>query len=169
MITSTVTSLHRIFPDIRPTWDSVPTSSSAAWSSLQSSFSISSCSSVPRSGRLKRPPLQHLPLLRINFDPVTPNRPRRTDPPAGSRIQELMSQPIPSNNDPTPERRESDSSFLPVVVAFVVAILVVLVGAIIFIKTRQTKAIPNPKESHPTSERMPASPPFEPVDRILLT
>jgi len=80
-----------------------------------------------------------------------------------------MSQPNPSNNDPTPEKRESDSSFLPVVVAFVVAILVVLVVAIIFIKTRQTKAIPNPKEPHPTSQIMPVGPSFSPSGKVQLS
>ncbi|WP_158945215.1 hypothetical protein [Granulicella sp. S190] len=69
-----------------------------------------------------------------------------------------MSQPLPSNNDPAPEERTSDSSFLPVVIAFAVAIIVVLVAAIIFIKARQTKVIPNPKDPHPTSRLMPASP-----------
>ncbi|WP_260737527.1 hypothetical protein [Tunturiibacter lichenicola] len=63
-----------------------------------------------------------------------------------------MTEPKPSNNDPTPEARESDSSFLPVVIAFAVAIIVILVAAIIFIKARQTKAVPNPQQSHPTSQ-----------------
>jgi hypothetical protein len=80
-----------------------------------------------------------------------------------------MSQPAPSNSDPTPEKRKSDSSFLPVVVAFAVAILVILVAAIIFIKTRQTKAVPNPKEPHPTSQVMPVSPSMSPADAIKLS
>ena len=63
-----------------------------------------------------------------------------------------MTKPMSSNNDPTPEARESDSSFLPVVIAFAVAIIVILVAAIIFIRARQTKALPNPHESHPTSQ-----------------
>ncbi|WP_158793573.1 hypothetical protein [Granulicella sp. L60] len=63
-----------------------------------------------------------------------------------------MSEPIPSNNDPTPEKRESDSSFLPVVIAFAVTILVILIAAIIFLRVRQTKAIPDPKQPHPTSQ-----------------
>jgi hypothetical protein len=66
-----------------------------------------------------------------------------------------MTTPAPSNNDPRPEERASDSSFLPVVISFAVAILVILVAAIIFIKARQTKAVPNPKEPHPTSQTMP--------------
>jgi hypothetical protein len=77
-----------------------------------------------------------------------------------------MSQPQSSNSDPTPEERKSDSSFLPVVIAFAVAILVIIVAAIIFIKIRQTKVIPNPKERHPTSQIMPASPLVAPADSI---
>jgi hypothetical protein len=69
-----------------------------------------------------------------------------------------MATPAPPNNDPTPEERPSDSSFLPVVVAFAVPILVVLVAAIIFLQARQAKAIPNPKEPHPTSQIMPLMP-----------
>ncbi|MBB5318017.1 hypothetical protein [Tunturibacter empetritectus] len=80
-----------------------------------------------------------------------------------------MSQPQPSNSDPHPEERTSDSSFLPVVIAFAVAILVIMVAAIIFIKTRQTKAIPNPKEPHPTSQVMPAGPSINPADAIRLS
>jgi hypothetical protein len=63
-----------------------------------------------------------------------------------------MTEPQPSHNDPTPEERKGDSSFLPVVIAFAVAILVILVAAITFVKLRQTKAIPNPPERHPTSQ-----------------
>jgi hypothetical protein len=82
------------------------------------------------------------------------------NPNTRSCIQVSMSQPIRSNNDPTPEARKSDSSFLPVVIAFAVSILVILVIAIIFIKSRQTKAIPNPHESHPTSQLIQPVPAF---------
>ena len=80
-----------------------------------------------------------------------------------------MSQPNPSNNDPHPEERTSDSSFLPVVIAFAVAIIVILVAAILFIKARQAKAIPDPKQPHPTSQTVPASPRFDPADAIRLS
>jgi len=68
-----------------------------------------------------------------------------------------MSDPLPSNNDPTPEKRKGDSSFLPVVAMFAIAIIVILIGAIVFIKVRQNKAVPNPKEAHPTSQTMPST------------
>jgi heme/copper-type cytochrome/quinol oxidase subunit 2 len=67
-----------------------------------------------------------------------------------------MSEPLPSNNDPSPEERKGDSSFLPVVVMFVIVIIVILIGAIVFIKARQSKAVPNPKEPHPTSQTIPS-------------
>jgi hypothetical protein len=76
-----------------------------------------------------------------------------------------MSEPQQSNSDPTPEERTGDSSFLPVVIAFAVAILVILIGAVVFVKSRQTKAIPNPHEAHPTSRlilpRATGAPPFQ--------
>jgi hypothetical protein len=80
-----------------------------------------------------------------------------------------MSQPQPSNSDPHPEERTGDASFLPVVIAFAVAIFVIMVAAIIFIKTRQTKAIPNPKEPHPTSQIMPVTPHSTSADTIQLS
>jgi cell division protein FtsN len=72
-----------------------------------------------------------------------------------------MSEPQPSRNDPTPEERKGDSSFLPVVVAAGIALIVILVAALIFIKARQAKAIPTPHDAHPTSQmhlpaRLPA-------------
>jgi hypothetical protein len=63
-----------------------------------------------------------------------------------------MTQPLASNNDPSPEKRKGDSSFLPVVVAFVVTILVLLAAAVIYVKVRQTKTIPHEPDPHPTSQ-----------------
>jgi hypothetical protein len=77
-----------------------------------------------------------------------------------------MTEPQPSNNDPAPEDRKGDSSFLPVVIAFAAAILVILISAAVYIKLRQTKTLPNPREAHPTSRLIQpqpkGSPPFEP-------
>jgi hypothetical protein len=67
-----------------------------------------------------------------------------------------MSEPQPSRSDPTPEERKGDASFLPVVVAFVVTIAIIMIAAIVFLKIRQTKAIPTPHEAHPTSQIQPA-------------
>jgi hypothetical protein len=81
-----------------------------------------------------------------------------------SSIQRFMSDPQQSNNDPSPEERKGDSSFLPVVVAFAVALLVILAAVITFVKIRQNKAIPNPHTTHPTSRLvLPQSkPPSQP-------
>jgi hypothetical protein len=66
-----------------------------------------------------------------------------------------MSEQQPTRSDPTPEERTGDSSIKPVVIAFAVTILIILVAAIIFMKARQNKAIPTPHDSHPTTRSMP--------------
>jgi hypothetical protein len=63
-----------------------------------------------------------------------------------------MSEPQASRNDPTPEERVGDSSIKPVVIGFIVTVLIVLVAAIVFVKSRQSKAIPVPHDAHPTSQ-----------------
>jgi hypothetical protein len=65
-----------------------------------------------------------------------------------------MSEPQASRNDPTPEERKGDSSFLPVVIAAGIAIVIILVAALIFLKVRQTKAIPKANDPHTTSQIM---------------
>jgi cell division protein FtsN len=62
-----------------------------------------------------------------------------------------MSEPQPSRNDPTPEERKGDSRFLPVVIAAAIAVIIILVAALIFLKARQTNAIPKANDTHPTS------------------
>jgi hypothetical protein len=62
-----------------------------------------------------------------------------------------MSEPQPSNSDPTPEERTGDSSFLPVVIGAAIAIIVILVAALVFLKVRENKAIPTTTDKHPTS------------------
>jgi hypothetical protein len=75
-----------------------------------------------------------------------------------------MSEPQPSNSDPTPEERTGDSSFLPVVIAAAVAIIVILVAALIFLKIRQNKAIPTTTDKHPSSRLvLPGVPPSLPT------
>jgi hypothetical protein len=73
-----------------------------------------------------------------------------------------MSEPRPSNSDPTPEQRVGDSSIKPVVIAFIACIIIVLVAALIFIKARQSHIVPKANESRPVSqlERSPAPPPI---------
>jgi cell division protein FtsN len=63
-----------------------------------------------------------------------------------------MSEPQPSRNDPTPEERKGDSRFLPVVIAAAIAVIVILVAALIFLKAKQTNAIPKANDTHPTSQ-----------------
>jgi hypothetical protein len=70
-----------------------------------------------------------------------------------------MNDQKPTASDPTPQRRIGDVSIRPVVIAFVVTILVILVAAIIFIKARQTKVVPKTNDARPTSQiRQPAIP-----------
>ena len=70
-----------------------------------------------------------------------------------------MSVQKPTASNPTPEQRVGDSSIKPVVVAFLVTILVILVAAIIFIKARQTKVIPKTNDGRPVSQiTQPAAP-----------
>jgi hypothetical protein len=70
-----------------------------------------------------------------------------------------MSVQKPTASNPTPEQRVGDSSIKPVVIAFLVTILIILVAAIIFIKARQTKVIPKTRDARPTSHIMqPAIP-----------
>jgi hypothetical protein len=61
-----------------------------------------------------------------------------------------MAEPTRSNSDPPPEARESPYSFLPVIIACVVAIVVILTAAIIFLKAKATKVVPAPIPSHST-------------------
>jgi len=63
-----------------------------------------------------------------------------------------MSVQKPTTSNPTPEQRVGDSSIKPVVIAFVVTVLIILVAAIIFIKARQTKVIPKATHPRPTSQ-----------------
>jgi nucleoside recognition membrane protein YjiH len=63
-----------------------------------------------------------------------------------------MSEQKPTTSNPTPEQRVGDSSIKPVVIAFLVTILIILVAALIFIKARQTKVIPKTHDAHPTSQ-----------------
>jgi hypothetical protein len=63
--------------------------------------------------------------------------------------------PEPSPSDPTPQRRVGDSPIKPVVIAFILTILIILVAAIVFIKARQTKVIPKSTDQHPTTQITP--------------
>jgi hypothetical protein len=75
-----------------------------------------------------------------------------------------MSEQQPTRSDPTPGERTGDSSIKPVVIAFAVTILILLVVAIIFIKARQSKVVPKANDSRPTSQimRSPVQTPIQP-------
>jgi hypothetical protein len=81
-----------------------------------------------------------------------------------------MSEQKPTTSNPTPEQRVGDSSIKPVVIAFVVTILVVLVVAIFFIKAHQTKVIPKATDPHPATQMMqPPSQTPAPLRRTIAT
>jgi Na+-transporting methylmalonyl-CoA/oxaloacetate decarboxylase gamma subunit len=63
-----------------------------------------------------------------------------------------MSEQEPTPSNPTPEQRVGDSSIKPVVIAFLVTILIILVAALIFIKAQQTKVVPKATDPHPTTQ-----------------
>jgi hypothetical protein len=65
--------------------------------------------------------------------------------------------PSPSPSDPTPQRRIGDAPMKPVIIAAIVTILIILVGAIILIKTRQTKVVPKATAPHRTTQMTPYS------------
>jgi hypothetical protein len=65
-----------------------------------------------------------------------------------------MSVQKPTTSNPTPEQRVGDSSIKPVVIAFLVTILIILIAALVFIKARQTKVIPKTNDARPTSQIM---------------
>jgi hypothetical protein len=72
-----------------------------------------------------------------------------------------MSEQKPTASDPTPEERVGDSSIKPVVIAFVVTIAIILIAALVFIKSRQTKVVPKVDDQHPTSQ-ITQPPPAQP-------
>jgi hypothetical protein len=70
-----------------------------------------------------------------------------------------MSVPRPTTSDPTPEQRVGDSSIKPVVIAFLVTILIILVAPLIFIKARQTKTVLKATDPHSTTQTTPHTQP----------
>jgi hypothetical protein len=56
------------------------------------------------------------------------------------------------------EERKGDSSFLPVVLAAGVALIVILALAVFFIKGTGKKILPKTPDPHPTSQIVPAAP-----------
>ena len=77
--------------------------------------------------------------------------PYQNEPTAEEKIQ-------PTRNDPTPEERKGDSRFLPVVIAAGIALIVILVIAVFFIKDKGSKIVPSQPNNHPTSSLVLRSP-----------
>ncbi|MCU1222638.1 MAG: hypothetical protein JWQ42_731 [Edaphobacter sp.] len=70
----------------------------------------------------------------------------------------MASEPLPSDNDPTPERRKEDASFLPVVIISGIVIVLIFIVAVLVIKTRQQKIVPAKPNSSPTSQLLRQGP-----------
>jgi hypothetical protein len=78
-----------------------------------------------------------------------------------------MSDSTPTRSDPTPEKRKGDSNIQPVVIAFLVTILVILVAALIFIRIRQSKIVPKANDTPISRYVQPrAQSPIQPAFRI---
>jgi hypothetical protein len=57
----------------------------------------------------------------------------------------------PTLNDPTPEGRKGDSRFLPVVILAAIALILILIGAVVLIRGKGHKIVPQTQDSHPSS------------------
>jgi hypothetical protein len=57
----------------------------------------------------------------------------------------------PTRNDPTPEERKGDSRFLPLVILAVIALIIILIGAIVLIRGKGHKIVPQSQGNHPSS------------------
>lgn len=77
-------------------------------------------------------------------DPMDPLRKHPQSSSAEEKIE-------PTRNDPTPEARTGDSRFLPVVILAAIALIVILVGAIVLVKGKGHKMVPQQQDNRPTS------------------
>lgn len=77
-------------------------------------------------------------------DPMDPLRKHPQSSSAEEKIE-------PTRNDPTPEARTGDSRFLPVVILAAIALIVILIGAIVLVRGKGHKMIPQQQDNHPTS------------------
>jgi hypothetical protein len=57
----------------------------------------------------------------------------------------------PTRNDPTPEERKGDSRFLPVVILAAIALIIILIGAIVLIRVKGHKIVPQSQDNRPSS------------------
>jgi len=76
--------------------------------------------------------------------------------PAASEEEKIQ----PTRNDPTPEERKGDSRFLPVVILAAIALIIILIGAIVLIRGKGHKIVPQSQDNRPSSSlvmRVPAA------------
>ena len=76
--------------------------------------------------------------------------------PAASEEEKIQ----PTRNDPTPEERKGDSRFLPVVILAAIALIIILIGAIVLIRGKGHKIVPQSQDNRPASSlvmRVPAA------------
>jgi hypothetical protein len=64
----------------------------------------------------------------------------------------------PTRNDPTPEERKGDSRFLPVVILAAIALIILLIGAVVLIRGKGHKIVPQSQDNHPTSSLVMRTP-----------
>jgi hypothetical protein len=57
----------------------------------------------------------------------------------------------PARNDPTPEERKGDSRFLPVAILAAIALIVILIGALVLIRGKGQKIVPQSQHNRRAS------------------
>jgi hypothetical protein len=70
-----------------------------------------------------------------------------TNKPGASEEEKIQ----PTRNDPTPEERKGDSRFLPVVILAAIALIIILIGAIVLIRGKGHKIVPQSQDNRPSS------------------
>jgi hypothetical protein len=75
-------------------------------------------------------------------NPVDP-----TNPPGASEQKKIQR----ARNNQTHDEREGDSRFLPVVILAGIALIIILIGAIMLIRGKGNKIVPQSQNNHPYS------------------
>jgi hypothetical protein len=75
----------------------------------------------------------------------------------------MTTPPERSTNDPTPQARTGDSSFMPVVIISGIVILLILIGSILFFHSKKEKAVPLHDAPHKTSQVLQSPSSVQPV------
>jgi hypothetical protein len=56
-----------------------------------------------------------------------------------------------TRNDPTPEERKGDSRFLPALILAAIALIIILIEAIVLIRGKSQKIVPQSQDNQPSS------------------